>query len=127
MTGFNLIALDDMIEVLGENRAESILSYFSCPMNKDVELFLKEKAIIFSVQGLAKTHLIFSSYKGNPEIVGYFSLANKTIMIKEKALSKSLEKRMKKFAIHNRETKTYSITAPLIGQFGKITQYAMAN
>lgn len=46
-------------------------------------------------------------------------------MIKERALSKSLEKRMKKFAIHNRETKTYSITAPLIGQFGK--NYAICN
>ncbi|MBN2285742.1 MAG: hypothetical protein JXQ26_11740 [Tissierellales bacterium] len=47
MTGFNLIALDDMIEVLGENRAEAILSYFSCPMNKDVELFLKERQLYF--------------------------------------------------------------------------------
>ena len=32
-------------------------------MNEDVEKFLKEKAIEFSKQGLASTHLIFSSYQ----------------------------------------------------------------
>jgi hypothetical protein len=119
MTGFNLIELDDMIEELGEDRVKSILFNFTCPMNKDVEHFLKEKAILFSTQGLAKTHLVFMSYKGNPELVGYFSLANKFIMLKEKALSNTLEKRVRKFANHNRELKTYFITAPLIAQFGK--------
>ena len=41
MTGYNLIALKDMIEQLGENRTKEILSDFSCPKNPDVEKFIR--------------------------------------------------------------------------------------
>jgi len=39
MSEFFEINLNDLIEELGEDRAKSILSDFSCPINKDVETF----------------------------------------------------------------------------------------
>ena len=46
--GYNIINLDDMLAELGEDRVKSILSDFSCPLNRDVENFLHTKAIEFS-------------------------------------------------------------------------------
>ena len=44
------IKLDDMIGELGESEVQSILSSFSSPENKDVEDFIRNKAIEFSKQ-----------------------------------------------------------------------------
>ena len=83
-----------MIDALGESMVVNMLSSFSCPKNKDVENFLKSKSIIFSKQGISKTHLVFTSYKGEPVLIGYFALAPKYIVIKKDSLSKTLQKRM---------------------------------
>ncbi len=85
MTGYNIVALDDMIAELGEEKVKNILAEFSCPYNKDVEEFLKFKAIEFSKQGLSKTKLVFTSYKEKLVLVGYFTLGNKVIVIKKDA------------------------------------------
>lgn len=47
-TQFVEINLSDMIEQLGEDETKSILFSFSCPLNKDIENFIKYKAIEFS-------------------------------------------------------------------------------
>ena len=44
------VNLQNMLEELGKDRVETILSGFSCPQNEDVEYFLKRKAILFSQQ-----------------------------------------------------------------------------
>ena len=61
MTGYKIVNLKMMIEELGEDRAKAILSQFSCPLNKDVEQFLRTKAISFAKQGWAQTHLVMAS------------------------------------------------------------------
>lgn len=38
------VNLQNMLEELGKDRVEAILSDFSCPLNEDVEYFLKRKA-----------------------------------------------------------------------------------
>lgn len=122
MTGFRVVNLLWLLEVHGEDKTISILSDFSCPLNEDVEFFLKAKAIPFAKQGWAQTHLVFASYKSEWVLVGYFSLANKTICIKESFLKKhsnSLKRRITRFASHDHEAKSYIISAPLIGQLGK--------
>lgn len=53
MQGYKIVNLQLMIQSLGEDRVKSELSKFSCPLNLDVESFLKAKAIEFSKQGLA--------------------------------------------------------------------------
>jgi len=119
LTGYNLINLADMVKQLGEDRTKSILLTYCCPMNEDVEYFLKDKAIEFSKQGLAKTHLVFTSFQGEPVLIGYFALSSKTIRIAKKALSKTLQKRINKFAVYSPEHKSYQMSAPLIAQLGK--------
>ena len=63
MTGYRVVNLKDLFEELGEDATKSILSNFSCPLNNDVEQFLSRKAIEFSKNGWAQTHLVFASYK----------------------------------------------------------------
>ena len=57
MSGYALVKLDDLMNLYKEDKVRSILSSFSCPMNLDVECFLRDKAILFSNQGIAKVHL----------------------------------------------------------------------
>lgn len=120
MTGYLEVALNQMIDSLGEDKVKAILSSFSCPLNKDVEQFLRSKSIEFDKQGISKTHLIFASYKNEPQLVGYFTLANKYITINNKRkLSNSIRKRIRKFGSYNDDLKRFEISAPLIAQLGK--------
>ena len=108
-----------MIETLGESKVKNMLSSFSCPYNKDIEDFLKNKAITFSDQSLSKTHLVYTSYKGKPVLVGYFALAQKYIIIKKESLSKRLRSRISKFATYDQDLKQFYTSAYLIGQLSK--------
>ncbi len=122
MTGYKIVNLKMMIEELGEDRAKAILSQFSCPLNKDVEQFLRTKAISFAKQGWAQTHLVMASYKEEPVLVGYYALANKHITISSKLFqsrSSGLRKRLNKFATFDAGIKSYILVAPLIAQLGK--------
>lgn len=120
MTGYKILTIDKMLEAIGEDGVVAILSDYCCPLNADIEDYLKHKAIQFSRQGLAKTHLVFTSYRGTTVLVGYFALANKTLFIPDKAkLGSSIKRRISKFAVRIPETKMNIITAPLIAQLGK--------
>lgn len=122
MTGYKIVNLRVMLEELGEDSVREILSSFSCPLNKDVEQFMRSKAIDFAAQGWAQTHLVMASYKQSPVLVGYFTLANKYISISAKMFqsrSSTLRRRIAKFAAYNAEAKSYILTAPLIAQVGK--------
>lgn len=119
MKGYIQISLKDMIEQIGENKVKAILSNFSCPKNKDVEDFIRSKAIEFAKQNIAPTHLIFTSYKEKLELIGYFTLAMKTISITTSSLSKTYRKKIQKFGTYNSDLKAYLIPAPLIAQLGK--------
>lgn len=116
---FSLVLLSDMLEELGECETKSILSGFSCPKNKDVENFLNKKAIMFSKQGVAQTHLIFCNKNGKQHFVGYFSLAIKSFNIGFKSLSYKMKRRLNRFVIYDKQTKGYRMSAVLIGQLGK--------
>ena len=83
MSGYVGINLRDILadEELGEGFAKELLSTFSCPLNPDVEYFLRHTAIEFSKQSLATTYLIMASYKEKYVLAGYFALANKFFFI----------------------------------------------
>lgn len=122
MTGYRVVNLRLLIETKGEDIAKSILSTFSCPLNPDVEYFLRVKAIEFACHGWAQTHFVFASLKGEWVLVGYFSLANKHITISSKIFgqkSRTLRKRIAAFSTYDPVAKAYVLTAPLIAQLGK--------
>ncbi|MDD3268467.1 MAG: N-acetyltransferase [Syntrophomonadaceae bacterium] len=119
MKGYSLVSLKDMAEELGEKRTEKILSQFLCPLNKDVESFFHNSAISLAKQNISVTQLVFASYKQAPVIAGYFTLANKNIMIANKNMSNTTKKRISKFGVFDPDMKGYRISAPLIAQMGK--------
>jgi hypothetical protein len=111
---FSVIRLNDLVNAIGEEFVKELFSDFSCPLNDDVELFLKEKAILYQNMDISRTYLVFSEHRGEKVLVGYFALALKTLPIR-KGVSLTLRKRLT-------GTKSLEITfiaAILIGQLGK--------
>lgn len=120
-SSYNQINLQNMIDELGEDRVNSILSTFSCPQNKDVEYFLKRKAILFSKQGLSKTYLVFWCSENREEkyLIGYYTIANKIIEVEKRSVSKGIYKKISKFKAASLSNDGCIIAAILIGQLGK--------
>lgn len=117
--GYKQASLKEMVEQFGEDKVKDILSDFSCPKNSDVEKFIKYKAIEFAKQGIAQTHLIFSQYKKEIRLIGYFTLTIKQFCVSRKSVSSNLRKRLNRFGTYDENLKRYSISAPLIAQLGK--------
>lgn len=117
--GYKIINLKDIYNSIGEKATREKLKTYECTLNKDVEYFLKEKAIEFSKQDISRTYIVMSQYKGKDVIVGYFAVTNKVTCVKKVTLSETKRKRLLKFAIYDKESKNYSISLPLIGQIGK--------
>lgn len=120
MSGYIGINLKEIIEQIGEVETKSILSDFSCPLNPDIENFLKNSAIEFSKQGISSTYLVMTPYQKKYVLVGYYTLANKFFCIDKEAFpSKRLCSRISKFAQYDSTLKRYTLSAPLICQLGK--------
>ena len=77
MEGFQKINLLDVLKDTDANFVKSSLQNFSCPLNADVEDFIRNKAIEFSRQRLASVWLVLASYRNEWVTVGYFALAQK--------------------------------------------------
>lgn len=116
---YNVINLKDIYNSIGDKDTQSLFKDFECPLNKDVEYFIKNKAIEFSRKGIAMTYIVSTSYKDRQVIVGYFALTNKITEIKKNILSNKMRKRLARFAVNDELNKSYSISLPLIGQLGK--------
>ncbi|MDO4268702.1 MAG: N-acetyltransferase [Eubacteriales bacterium] len=108
----------EMLDTYGEDKLQAILSCFICPQNTDVENFIQTKAIEFARQRVAMTYLVFSDTP-HPELVGYFTLANKFVSINGNVLSNTLQKRILKFSQYDEELDRYLVSMPLIAQLGK--------
>lgn len=120
MSAIKIINLIDLIDEAGEDFAKEILSSFSCPLNLEIQKFLREDAIDFAKKQIAVTYLAFAEYNGQQVLVGYYTLALKMINIsKANFPSRSLWDRVKKFATCNSNESQCEIVAPLIAQLGK--------
>lgn len=119
MDGLVEINLKTYIEAVGDHEAKCLLASFLCPLNADVQEFLRVKAFEFSKQGITQTHLVFASYQNNPVLVGYYSLTNKVITVKKSTLSATSARKIAKFGTFNDQSHSYIVPAPLIAQLGK--------
>lgn len=95
ITGFWQSNLRDLLAELGEERTSEILSAFECPLNPDVQSFLREKAILFSKHGYASTYLVFASYQGSVVLIGYCQKVRrqKNMNIKELRILRGLSQK----------------------------------
>lgn len=111
---YSVLNLGDMIKEIGEEKCRQLIANFSCPLDPDIEYFLKQKAILFENLDLSRTYLVYTSYQDKMVLAGYFAIANKTLTIR-KDISKTLRKKLT-------GTKTRDITTIpvyLIGQLAK--------
>lgn len=126
-THFVQINLSDLLEQLGEDEVKSILSSFVCPLNADVEKFVKTKAVEFSRRGFSKTHLVYwtTEDESEKELVGYYTIASKFITIQRSVVNSKEARKLREHGIFDTKSNEYTVAAPLIAQLGK--NYANGN
>ena len=107
----------DFTEKFGEERVRSFLHTFSSPINPEIENFVRNKAIDFARRKLSVTYLVTDVNDG--QILGFFALTHKAVLIPHAKLSKSSLKKLERFARLDRATGEYMASAFLIAQFGK--------
>lgn len=120
-TNYTIIHVLDAVDSIGEDLVETLLSVFSCQYNREscnteVEHFLRVNAIEFTRRKMSITYLVLND---NGEVVGFFTLTHKPIIVKNDKLTKSAKRKMEKHAKYDAELDAYSVSAFLIAQFGK--------
>lgn len=81
---------------LGEEKLLQFLSEFSCPLNKDVERFLKHQAVEFAKKHQAVTYLVLSLE--DAELLGYFSITIKPLVVKAEPFSNTVKRKLARFS-----------------------------
>ena len=102
---------------LGEEKLRQLLSEFSCPLNVDVQHFLRQQAIEFSKKHQAVTYLVLSVE--DAELLGYFSITIKPLVVRAEPFSNTVRRKLARFSEMDRREQTYNIAAYLIAQLGK--------
>ena len=116
----------DLLKKYGEEQVTDFVSDFSCEkmvdgeirnLNPDIEHFIKANAVQFARQKKSVTYIVGDSEDG--AILGYFTIAHKSVEISADNLSKTALKKMSRYAEHNEQTNSYPVSGFLIAQFGK--------
>ena len=102
---------------LGEDELLQILSEFSCPLNLDVERFLKYSSIEFTKKNQSVTYLVFSVADG--KLLGYFTLALKPLTVRGETVSNTVKRKLLRVSELDKKSDTYTMSAYLIAQLGK--------
>lgn len=124
MMNYEVINILDMIDSVGEDTVNAVLSEFSCSRNKEIENFVRNNAVIFAKKKMSITYLVYSE-EGN--LAAIFTLAHKALEIKDNGLSETVRKKLRRFSNLDESTDTYTVSAFLIGQFGKNDSYPGEN
>ncbi len=124
------IAVSNIRDMISGDQEELVKAYidtFSCKvetedgavtsLNPDIEHFLKENAIQFSKMKTAITYLVFDTEDG--ALLGYFTLAHKSLEIPSDGLSRRIKDKVKRFSALDERNKTFTVSAFLLAQFSK--------
>jgi hypothetical protein len=116
---YDIINLLDYVKVKSEDEVLALLSSFSCPLNKDIEFFFKERAVSFARQGIAQTHLVTAVVADKNVLMGYFSLTLKTFSIPKASVSNTTFKRLSRYGKMSNNNSEIALPMPFIAQLGK--------
>lgn len=108
---------ENSADISGEQMLLETISGYECPLNLNVERFLKEQAIEFTKKNQSVTYLVFSNE--DAALVGYFVLTAKPIEVKKDIFSKTMQKKISRVSEFNQEHQKFHLSAYLIAQFGK--------
>lgn len=127
---YEVLALSELLEEFERKNIEEVLNDFTTiDVDKDVEDFLRHKAIDFQIQDFSRTYLVFLKIEHVKNLVGYFSIINKPLNISAvnwNALSGKTRSRLVgklgNAKIDGASQK--SIPGILLGQLGKDNKYS---
>ena len=105
-----------MVDAVGEDEVSDILSDFSCPVNHEIENFVKNNAIDFAKRKMSITHLVLNK---DGKLVAIFTLTHKALELGNENLSSTTQKKIMRYAHLNQATNSYMVSAFLIAQFSK--------
>ena len=120
ITDYKIQRLSELLAIEnGERYFNAVVETFKSP-NKDVEHFLKAKAVQATKLNTATTYLVYIERSASEiDLVGYFSLAIKMLTLKKSSLSKSSQRIISRFGYYDDDSESYKIPAILVAQFGK--------
>lgn len=113
---YRKVLLNDLIYKfkLSKDDINSILAEFSCPLNDDVENFVRYKAVQFEKVDLARTYLVYVIDNEDFKLCGMYSLATGHLEIDSK-----LTRNQKKIFFGTTYSLGKTINAHLIDQLSK--------
>ena len=116
--GINLFTLTEIERNLGVDALAEMLSRFSCPLNSDIEDYLKnpKRAMNSSLMSSSVTYLALDKQTG--DLLGYFTLMMKAYSVEAKQLSSKNRRLVERFGEVNENGK-FIAPVYLIGQLGK--------
>lgn len=123
MNSYAVLNILDYMDVIGEDSLRIVLSEFFCPNNPEIEEFMRRNAIEFAKRKMSITYLLIDT---EGRILGIFALAHKALQVMGKGLSGTVRKKIQRYAQIDDETGEFTLSAFLIGQFGKNYQYPEA-
>lgn len=117
MDKYTVMNILDLIDWVGTEEVQKVLSFFFCPLNLEIEKFIHKNAIEFSKRKLSITYLILDNSNGS--ILGYFTLAHKAIEIKNIHISNTTRRKLSAHAKLDTDTDSFMASAFLLAQIGK--------
>lgn len=124
MSNFETVNILDMIDAIGEEELQLILSDFSCPKNQEIEHFVRKNAIEFARRKMSITYLVIDE---ESRIAGIFTLTHKAVQLLDAGLTGTVRKKIQRHARLDEATDSYILSAFLVAQFGKNYQYGESN
>lgn len=124
MSSFETVNILDMIDAIGEEELQLILSDFSCPKNQEIEHFVRKNAIEFAKRKMSITYLVIDE---ESRIAGIFTLTHKAVQLLDAGLTGTVRKKIQRHARLDEATDSYILSAFLVAQFGKNYQYGESN
>ena len=116
--GVSLITLSVAERTLGSDGLTEMISHFACPLNSDVEDYLKnpKRATNSSRMSSSVSYLVLNSQTS--DLLGYFTLMMKAYSVESKQLSSKNRRLVERFSEVDKQGK-FVVPVYLIAQLGK--------
>ena len=116
--GVSIATLQEYEDVMGAQKLNDLLRSFSCPLNKEVESYLKDasRAVQSSRMSSSVTYLAFDT-KTN-DLLGYFTLMMKAYSVRSDALNSANKRLISRFSEID-ASGNFTAAVYLIAQIGK--------
>ncbi|MBQ7262619.1 MAG: hypothetical protein IJR14_02750 [Synergistaceae bacterium] len=95
-----------MIDVSGEEAVKQYLSTFSCPLDREIEDFIRNKAIDLVRRKLAITYVVSDIVDGAGDVLGYFALTHKAIDVNGDDFSRADKRKLERYARYDQDRRT---------------------